>query len=516
MIISPKISKRSFRALKSTIIICSSFFFSTISSAQSQTAIVGQATQLKFNISNVVNSKKCHIEVTFPDQTKTSVEVDGPQFLAVVDFIPQKIGNVVIQWEGKNKIRGVNSVFACPGSGVVQLQVNGNAEQLAQKWNQYFSQINDEVKDCVKYGMDLSQFKYQVVADPNTVLTSPDDPKLKPIYEKCESFAKQKHPSKAYSCILPLESNAKSTCDAVYAEKQSDGKLKTITRADAIQLHFDGKPWVIGQIENPDARISRLKQNEENKLKQAAEQAAKSKQDEENKLKQAAEQTARLEAEEKDRKFKESPEYKKQQAELERKRIAEEKQAEKIAAEAERKRITEEKQAEKIAAELERKRIAEEKEANARQDKERKENEIKDKKWQEEQDARSKKYIRELAEREKNEASSVQQASATNEHSKCISADKNKFYVLDLGELYRNKITTTEVSILARGKKVCFMSVDKTVVEFDNSLVSCDQISDTDRLAASKLGRTGYKVIGQFRGVIGKTVMLKDCLFEKL
>ena len=338
--------------------------------AQNQTAIVGQATQLKFNISNVVNSKKCHIEVTLPDQIKTSIEVYGPQFLAVVDFTPQKIGNVVIQWEGKNKIRGVNSVFACPGSGVVQLQVNGNAEQIAQKWDQYFSQVSDEVKDCVKYGMDLSQFKYQVLADPNIVLNSPDDPKLKPIYEKCESFAKQKHPKKAFPCLLPLENNAKSTCDAVYAEKQSDGKLKAITRADAIKFHFDGKPWVIGQIENPDARLSRLKLDEENKIKQSNEQAAKLKQDEENKLKQAAEQAAKLEAEEKDRKFKESPEYKKQQAVIERKRIVEEKEAAKSAAEAERKRIIEEKQAEKIAAELERKRIADEKVATDRQEKE--------------------------------------------------------------------------------------------------------------------------------------------------
>lgn len=355
-----------------TKLVFSSFAFivSINIHAQNQTAIVGQATQLKFNISNVVNSKKCHIEVTLPDQTKTSVEVDGPQFVAVVDFIPQKIGNMVIQWEGKNKIRGVNSVFACPGSGVVQLQVNGNAEQISQRWNQYFSQINDEVKDCVKYGMDLSQFKYQVLADPNTVLTSPDDQKLKPIYEKCENFAKQNHPRKAYSCVLPQENNAKSTCYEVYSEKLSDGKLKTITRADAIQLHFDGKPWVIGQIENPDARLSRLKLDEENKIKQSNEQAAKLKQEEENKLKQAAEQAAKLEAEEKDRKFKESPEYKKQQAVIERKRIVEEKEAAKSAAEAERKRIIEEKQAEKIAAELERKRIADEKVATDRQEKE--------------------------------------------------------------------------------------------------------------------------------------------------
>lgn len=306
--------------------------------AQNQTAVVGEATQVKINIANAGNSKKCHIEVILPDQTKTSLEVEGPQFLAIVDITPQKTGSMVIQWEGKNKIRGVNTVFACPGKGVIQLDVNANAEQIAQKWSQYFSQISEEVQECVKYGMDLSQFKYQILADPTVTLTSPDDPKLKPIYQKCESFAKQNQPKKAFACVLPLENNAKSTCDGVYAEKQSDGKLKPISRANAIQLHFEGKPWVTGQVENADARILRLKQEEQSRAKQAAEQAAKIeaeekakaaklKQEEEIKLKQAAELAAKLEAEEKERKFKESPEYKKQQAEIERKRIADEKQA---------------------------------------------------------------------------------------------------------------------------------------------------------------------------------------------
>jgi hypothetical protein len=273
-----------------------------------------------------------------PDQTKSSIEVDAPDFLAKVDFIPQKIGNTVIQWEGKNKIRGVNTVFACPGKGAIQLDVNASTEQITQKWNQYFSQVSDEVKECVKFGMDASQFKYQVVADPNTLLTSPDDPKLKPIYQKCESFVKQGQPKKAFPCTLPQQNNVKTTCDGLYAEKQSDGKLKPIARSTALQLHFEGKPWVLGQIENVDAKNIRLKQDEETKVKQAAEQAAKLeaeektraaklKLEEETKLKQAAEQAAKLAAEEKERKFKESPEYKKQQAELERKKIAEEKQA---------------------------------------------------------------------------------------------------------------------------------------------------------------------------------------------
>ena len=55
--------------------------------------------------------------------------------------------------------------------------------------------------------------------------------------------------------------------------------------------------------------------------------AARLKQEEEEKTKQAANVAAQKEAEERDRKLKESPEYKKQQAEIERKKLADEKVA---------------------------------------------------------------------------------------------------------------------------------------------------------------------------------------------
>jgi hypothetical protein len=255
------------------------------------------------------------------------VEVDGPQFLASVEFTPQQIGNAVVQWEGKNKLRGLKSVFACPGSGVIQVQVNGNSEQIAQKWNQYFSSVNEEIRDCVKVGMDLSQLKYQVLADPAVTLTSPEDLLLKPIYEKCESFAKQNQPRKGAPCTLASQNNLKTICDGVYAERQPDGRLKTISRTAAIQLQFEGKPWTVGVLENLAVRTARLKQESDDKAKQAEELAAKK------------------EADEKERLFKLSPEYKKQQAALEIKRIADEKDAARKQAEAERVRIAEEKQA---------------------------------------------------------------------------------------------------------------------------------------------------------------------------
>lgn len=306
--------------------------------AQSQLAVSGQPNQIKIPITNATNTSKCHIEITLPNQQKVGIEVEPPQFIASFEFTPQQTGSVAIAWEGKAKVRGLNTVFACPGSGVIQVQVNGNTEQVTQQWNQYFSRVPEEIKDCVKVGMDLSQIKYQSLADPNAALTSPDDLKLKPIFEKCDSFAKQNQPRKASPCNLASQNNLKTICDGVYAERQPDGRLKTISRANAVQLHFEGKPWTIGVIENAEARATRLKQEEEEKTKQAAAAAAQK------------------EAEEKDRKFKESPEYKKQQAEIERKRIAEEKELARKQAEIEKLRLAEEKQAAALKAKEEQER----------------------------------------------------------------------------------------------------------------------------------------------------------------
>jgi hypothetical protein len=329
--------------------------FTLNAAAQTETAIVGEAKQIQFNIANVVNSDKCNIEVTLPNKQKIGVEVEGPQFMATVQFTPQQAGSAAIQWEGKTKFRGLKTVGSCPGSGVIQVQVNGNTEQIAQKWDQYFSRVPEDIKECVKVGMDIAQLKYQLLADLSATLTSPDDQKLKPIYEKCEGFAKQNKPRKSYACNLLNENNIKTTCDGVYAEKQQDGRLRSITRAAAMQLYFEGKPWSIGEIENLEVRISRIKQENDNKAKQAENIAAQK------------------DIEEREKKLKESPEYKKQQAELElKKRLADEKEAvahaqrDKAAAAAQAKKAQADQElASKQQAELERKRLADEKEAAA-------------------------------------------------------------------------------------------------------------------------------------------------------
>ena len=282
---------------------------STVVSAQNQSAILGQPSQIRFAIPNVTNQDKCHIEVSLPNQQKIAIDVDAPQFNAEVNFTPDQIGSTTLKWEGKRKNRGLNSVNACPGSGTIQISVSGNTEYIAQQWNQYFARVPEPIGECVKVGMDISQLKYQILADPNALLTGPEDQKLKPIYEKCEAFAKQNQPRKGAPCTLASQNNLRTTCDGVYAERQPDGRLKTISRTEAIKLQFEGKPWTVGVVETLDVRANRLKQEEEDKAKQAANIAAQK------------------DAEEKERLFKLSPEYKKQQAALEIKRLADEKQA---------------------------------------------------------------------------------------------------------------------------------------------------------------------------------------------
>jgi len=114
------------------LIPISAIIFTINAYAQNQTALLGQPNQIKFNIANVVNTNKCNIEVTLPNQQKVGVEVEGPQFIASVDFNPEQAGNANIQWEGKTKVRGLATVFACPGSGTVQVQVNANTRPTTQ------------------------------------------------------------------------------------------------------------------------------------------------------------------------------------------------------------------------------------------------------------------------------------------------------------------------------------------------------------------------------------------------
>jgi pyruvate/2-oxoglutarate dehydrogenase complex dihydrolipoamide acyltransferase (E2) component len=191
----------------------------------------------------------------------------------------------VIEWKGRLKRRGLNSVLGCDASGKVVVSAKPGSDQIAAKWNDYFSKIKPEGAECVKTGMELSQLYFES-SDPNAKLTLPTDQVLRPIYDKCDAFMRAKQPQQNFACTL--SGGIRSFCDSVYAERRSDGQLTRISRVEAIKLQLAGREWALGNVETADAKTNRVRLEEEARNRQAADSAAKQKQEEEQKAKQAA------------------------------------------------------------------------------------------------------------------------------------------------------------------------------------------------------------------------------------
>jgi hypothetical protein len=288
-----------------------------------QVAFSGQSNQIKLRLpaSSLNNIAKCNIDVIIPGVAVYGQEVEAPGFEFTVDVNPQQTGTLTIKWEGKTKFRGLGTVMACPGEGAFQINVESNTQQIKEKWLKYFSQLSSENSECIKYGLMASGIKHESL-DPLAQLTSPDDSKVKPVFEKCDTFFKMSQPRKGVSCVLPSQNNLRTICDGVYAERQSDGRLRVISFSTALQLHFEGKQWTVGISENVDIKASRLRLEEDSRLRQAAEMQARqetqAKIASEQAAKALAEQQSRQQAEEREKRLRESPDYKKKQDEIAR------------------------------------------------------------------------------------------------------------------------------------------------------------------------------------------------------
>lgn len=269
------------------------FFLSQLGLAKAQetqiSVLLGQPTQIPLKIKVSNDTTRCNLEIAIPGQNKFEREVSAPDFQTILDFTAPNEGAFVIEWKGKLKKRGLNSVFGCDSSGKIMVTAKPGADQISAKWNEYFSKIKPDGAECVKTGMELSQLYFES-SDPNAKLTMPTDQAMRPIYDKCDAFMRAKQPQQNFACTL--SGGIRSFCDNVYAERRPDGMLTRISRTDAIKLHFAGREWTLGNIETADARTNRVRLEEDAKNRQAAEAAARLKQEEEQKAKQAADTAA--------------------------------------------------------------------------------------------------------------------------------------------------------------------------------------------------------------------------------
>ena len=242
------------------------------SSAQSQdlqvSLPVGVQSQVPLKIKPSADSAKCNIEISVPGQNKFEREMSAPEFETLIEFTPPNEGVFSIEWKGKLKRRGLNSVLGCDAAGKVIVAAKPGASEIAAKWNDYFAKVKPEASECVKIGLDINQITYEST-DPSAKLVAPTDPIVKPVFEKCDSFLRAKQPQQNFACTI--SGSIKTFCDNQYAERGADGRLRAISRSDAIKLHLNGREWSLGNTETAEAKTNRLRLEEEAKNRQTAE-----------------------------------------------------------------------------------------------------------------------------------------------------------------------------------------------------------------------------------------------------
>jgi hypothetical protein len=334
------------------------FFVVSVCYAQTSITVnLGEKASIPIKIDT---TSTCNVEVTLAGKREQiTVEPTSPQLL--IPFEGTELGVFDLKWEGKFRARGLKSVAACDGGGMVKVSVVPNTEQRRAEWVKFFANLpSDSSRECVKVGLQQKALVFESI-DPQARLESPSSPAARDVFAKCDSFLSARTPWGAqdkenFSCTV---GGITTRCRGVYAERMPDGKLRAISYEDALRFHFEGRSWTAGQIETVQAKENREQQSRVAQERREAEIAA-------NREAQEKARIAKIEADERERKFKESPEYKRQQAELERQKAAEAKAAEERA------------RKEKEAAELAAKQQREEQEKRAKEaaarDRERREN----------------------------------------------------------------------------------------------------------------------------------------------
>jgi hypothetical protein len=297
--------------------------FGVFSAAHAQTQIAVAVGEKKPIPIKIKTETACNVEITIAGK-KEQRTVEPPNFDLILEFQGAELGATEIRWEGKFRSRGLKSVPACEGNGLIRVTTTPNTEQLKTEWTRLFANLRPDQLDCVKTGLQYKAVKFDSI-DPQAILDAPTSTQAAEVFAKCDSFLNTKAiwgagDPKGFECTVA--GGEKSVCTGVFAQKTDDNKLRPIDKEMAIRLHMDGRAWTTAQLETPQGRAERERRVEEQAAirRESEERArvAKAEADERARV-------AQLEADERDRKLKASPEYKKQQAELEKKRIAEEK-----------------------------------------------------------------------------------------------------------------------------------------------------------------------------------------------
>lgn len=202
---------------------------------------------LRLKLDNSVS--RCNIEVNSPGIGTREFEVTGPNFELQVPVLANQAGSLPIQWRGKARVRGINTVQACPGSGnmTVFARVGDDptrVDQTRAKWAALLNRLTQEQSECLRFGIAHRSLRIDSI-DPAAVLTSPDSPEAKLVFAKCDAFLALRLRTD-YECSVP--NNIRARCDEQFA-RELDGRPVAIRREEAMRAHFDDQPLRVSGFE---------------------------------------------------------------------------------------------------------------------------------------------------------------------------------------------------------------------------------------------------------------------------
>ena len=183
---------------------------------------------------------------------------------------PIKLSNVYnaagkynISLKGELLIRGLTGtatpceVKATPLE-VLVIDPETDTKYIEKSWTSYLGTLPTLHLQCIQVGLAASDIKYEARVESDQ-LVSMNAPGSKRVMERCQSFVKATHPKPNVACRVKGDMGLQeSSCDQAYGQKMEDGAFRTITSEEAIKLHIQSKPWILGQRETPAGKEARL------------------------------------------------------------------------------------------------------------------------------------------------------------------------------------------------------------------------------------------------------------------
>ena len=172
-------------------------------------------------------------------------------------------GKYNISVKGELLIRGLaGTALPCEikanSAEVVVIDPETDTKYIEKSWTSYLGVLPPLQLQCMQVGLAASDIKYEARVESDQLLNM-NAPGSKRVMERCQTFVKAIHPKPNVACRVKGDIGfQESVCDQLYGQQMDDGNFRTITMEEAIKLHIQSKPWILGQRETLDGKESRL------------------------------------------------------------------------------------------------------------------------------------------------------------------------------------------------------------------------------------------------------------------